>query len=155
MKRKVCGAMALVMAVLFMSCAIAEQTVQLPESKYCLTIPDEMEYDGPGTGSDDAAFAYVSTKLNLEIDFFLNTNQGGATLQAVAEILRQKDDDIAIYRISGIEMIVYRVTDTDNRKGIGYVFLDGSHIQEVVFWYGTQAAADLTETIIQSITYKD
>ena len=158
MKRGLCVIMAAVLALLAVGCAFADQTVTLPESSYRLTLPDEMEYDGPGTGNDDAKFAYVFVDKKLEIDFFLRTNPGGATLQAIAEVLRAQNDSTAIYRIRGIDMIVYRVTDPGDdptgkgMKCIGYAFLDGDYIQEICFWYGTQEAADLTEEIISSIT---
>ncbi len=160
MKRLVCSFAVLMAAVLCVCCAFAEQTVTLPESSYRLTLPDEMTYDGPGNAAegDDARFAYVWDEKKLDIGFFLRTNPGGATLESIAGILREKDDSIAIYRIQGVEMIVYRTKDPgDDPTGRGmlcidYMFLDGDNIQEICFWYGSKEAAALTETIISSIT---
>ena len=159
MKKQLCVIVAAVLMLLMMSCAMAEQTVRLPESSYRLTLPDGMEYDGPGQGSDDARFAYVSASLGLEIDFFLHDRKG-AGLEEMADIMRDQGMDAAIYRISGIEMIVYRVSDPGDppekgMKCVGYVLTDGAHIQELCFWYANQKAADLTATIINSITDKD
>ena len=68
------------------------------------------------------------------------------------EILQQDEsvDEVSMYKVNGIEMIVYRLTDPDDppQKGmkcIGYVLEDGDLIQEITFWYGTQDAARLTQ----------
>ena len=160
MRKGLCLIMAAVMLLLTMSCAMAEQTVFLPESSFRLTLPDGMEYDGPGTGSDNAKFAYVSAELGLEIHFFLY-DRNGAALEAMVEPLKEQGvDEASLYTVNGINMIVYRVNDPDDtpQKGmkcIGYVLADGDSIQQIEFWYATKDAAKLTETIIASITNKD
>ena len=156
MKRLMCGIMVLALVLLCMSGALAEQKVRLPESSYYLTIPDGMEYDGPGDIPDDAAFAWVSGKLGLDIQFFRQPNDGGAALQAMADVIIGDGVDAEIHRINGIDMIAYRVTDPQDppeqgMKCIGYVFLDGDAAQMICFWYATQEAADLTAEIIGSI----
>ena len=160
MKRLMCGVTALALVLLCMGSALAEQKVQLPESSYCLTVPDGMEYDGPGDIPDDAAFAWVSENLGLDIQFFCQENDKGATLQAMTDVLTGDGIDASIYRINGIDMIVYRVIDPQDppekgMKCIGYVFLDGDMAQMICFWYANQEAADLTAEIIGSITDKD
>ena len=156
MKRLMCGIMVLALVLLCMSGALAERKVKLPESRYSLTIPDGMEYDGPGDIPDDAAFAWVSGKLGLDIQFFRQPNDGGAALQAMADVIIGDGVDAEIHRINGIDMIAYRVTDPQDppeqgMKCIGYVFLDGDAAQMICFWYATQEAADLTAEIIGSI----
>ncbi len=156
MKRLMCGIMVLALVLLCMSGALADQKVQLPESSYYLAIPDGMEYDGPGDIPDDAAFAWVSGKLGLDIQFFRQPNDGGAALQAMADVIIGDGVDAEIHRINGIDMIAYRVTDPQDppeqgMKCIGYVFLDGDAAQMICFWYATQEAADLTAEIIGSI----
>ena len=142
------------------SCALAEQKVQLPEnSRYTITLPDGMEYDGPGEKPDDARFAYLSEALGLEVLFFCY-DRGGAALRDICDILLEDNKDAAIYQVNGIEMIVYRVEDPDDppQKGmkcIGYAWEEGNMIQEISFWYATKDAAALTEEIIGSITDKD
>ncbi len=160
MKRRMCGLMALMLALLCMGGAAAEQKVQLPESRYSLMIPDGMEYDGPGDIPDDAEFAWVSAELGLDIQFFRQPNDRGATLQAMADVLISDGMDAAIYRINGTDMIVYRDSDPQDppekgMKCIGYVFLDKDAAQMICFWYATQKAADLTAEIIGSITDKE
>ena len=155
MKRWMCGLMAALM-ILTMSCgAAAEQQVQLPDCRYSLTLPDGMEYDGPGEDPDSAKFAYVSEKLGLDIQFFSYDAQG-QELKTLAELLRENGRDAELYRINQIEMIVYRVTDPedlpeDGMKCIGYVLKDDGMIIEICFWYATKNAAKLTEEIIGSI----
>ena len=160
MKRLMCGIMVLALVLLCMSGALAEQKVQLPESSYRLTVPDGMEYDGPGDIPDDAAFAWVSGELGLDIQFFRQPNDGGAALQAMADVIIGDGVDAEIRRINGIDMIAYRVADPQDppeqgMKCIGYVFLDGDAAQMICFWYANQEAADLTAEIIGSITDKD
>ena len=143
--------------LLCVSCAAADQKVALPDSRYSLTLPDEMEYDGPGEGEDDAKFAYVSESLGLDVQFFCQPNEKGATLQAMTDVLIAKGVDAAVYRISGVDMIAYRVTDPQDppKKGmkcVAYVLLDGEAAQMVCFWYANQKAADLSEKMISSIT---
>ena len=157
MKRLMCGIMVLALVLLCMSGALAERKVKLPESRYSLTIPDGMEYDGPGELSDDSLFALVSAKLGLDIEFFRQPNDGGAALQAMADVIIGDGVDAEIRRINGIDMIAYRVADPQDppeqgMKCIGYVFLDGDAAQMICFWYATQEAADLTADIIGSIT---
>ena len=156
MKKRMCGLTALVLALLCISGALADQKVRLPESGYTLTIPDGMEYDGPGEIPDDASFAWVSEELGLDIQFFRKENDRGATLQAMADVIIGDGVDAGIHRINGIDMIAYRVTDPQDppetgMKCIGYVFLDGNAAQMICFWYATQNAANLTAEIIGSI----
>ena len=160
MKKGMCGLVTLLLVLVCMNGALAEQKVQLPESRYSLTIPDSMEYDGPGETPDDALFAWVSEKQGLDIQFFRQKNDKGATLEAMADVLIGDGMDAAIYRINGIDMIVYRVSDPQDppekgMKCIGYVFLDGDAAQMICFWYATQEAANLTAEIMESITNKD
>ena len=159
MRNRICGLLVLVLLTVLCSSTLAEQKVFLPDSRYRLTIPDGLEYDGPGDDPDDARFAYVSAAMGLEIDFFCYESRG-VTLQAMAEVLAGERQSVSIYRINGIDMIVYELSDPDDppergMKCIGYALLDGTMVQEICFWYATQEAADLTATIISSITDKD
>ena len=135
--------------------------MQLPESRYSLTLPDGMTYDGPGESPDDARFAYVSASLGLDIQFFCQDNEKGATLQGMATVLREDDGfDAAIYRISGIDMIAFEITDPQDppekgMKCITYMLEDQGKVQMICFWYASQEAADRTADIISSITDKD
>ena len=155
-----CLILSILLAVLFIASAAAEQTVRLPESRFALMIPDGMEYDGPGDSPDDARFAYVSAAMGLEIQFFCEPNEKGASLQAMAEVLAGDGVPTEIHRIGGIEMICYRTSDPGDApeagmKCIGYIFADGNKVQMICFWYANQQAADRTAEIIASITNGD
>jgi len=156
MKKTISTLLALMMLLLCLGGAAADQKVYLPESRYSLSLPDGMEYDGPGEGDDDALFAYVSADLGLDIQFFRQLNDKGATLQAMTDVLLAREVDAAVYRISGVDMIAYRVTDPQDppekgMKCIAYVLLDGDAAQMICFWYANRKAADLSEKIISSI----
>ena len=147
-----------VMILLTAGCALAEQTVILPESSFRLTLPDGMEYDGPGV--DNAKFAYVSAQLGLEIHFFLYDRNGASLEKMVGPMTEAGADEAELWTVNGISMIVFRVEDPDDppqqgMKCIGYLLADGDRIQQIDFWYATQDAAKLTEEIIASITDKD
>ena len=151
MKKWVC----LVLAVLLLAgcCAMAEEKVQLPDSRFFITLPDGMEYDGPGQLDGDAfAFAYAGKSLGLDISF-LSYDAKGTELISLLQGVMEKSEEAALYQIAGQEMIVYRTTDpTDGARMIGYILKDGDHLVEIIFTYANQAAADMTEQIIQSLT---
>ena len=155
MKRRTCLILAVVLA-LCAGFAAAEQKVSLPASSYTLTLPDGLEYDGPGsTEGDDAEFAYVSYDLGLDVEFFVYDGKG-ATLEGMVQVLQENGEDADLYTVNGIKMLVYRRDDPDQppKKGmkcIGYALIDGDRVQEIVFWYANQAAADLTKEIMGSI----
>ena len=152
MKRMIGLVLGLVLALAGIGAAWAETWVNLPGSAYALALPDGMTYDGPGE-QDGALFAYVDEGIGLDIHFF-RYDAGEAQLKPMAKKLREKGFDAKITTIAGIDMIVYRTESTtgDGMKAIGYILLDGSSVQEIVFWYATQKAADMTKTIMETIT---
>ena len=147
--------LALLLALAATPAALADQQVRLPDSAFTLTLPDWLEYDGPGDSPDDALFAYVSEKHGLDIQFFREPARD-ATVRTMAEVLIRDGMDASVERIGGIDMTVYRVVDPQDppeqaMQCIGYVFLDGETAWMIVFWYADQAAADETAEIIRSI----
>lgn len=159
MKKFFCLVLALMLTALFAGSALAEK-VDLPESGYCVTIPDGMEYSGKRNAADEADFVWLSGRLGLEIQFAHAKNDRNVSLEAMATVLREDGYDAEIRRVSGIDMIVYEGTDPDDdpaeaMKFITYVFLEGNMAQQICFWYANQEAADLTLQIIESITGKD
>ena len=149
MKRMVCGILALVM-VLAIGCALADQRVNLPNSRYTVTIPDEMAYDGP-TPDTDEAFAYVSEQLGLTISFLVHDAPGADLTSLMPRIQKENPEKLELTTVNGIPMIVYRATADDGGKCIGYILQDGNTVHELLFWYTTQKAADLSRTIMESI----
>ena len=151
MKKAFCMMLALAMLAAAGSAA-ADQAVRLPESRYTLILPDSMEYDGPTPDSDEA-FAYVSGELGLEISFFRYDARGANLADLRPKILEKGADDVQITAINGVEMLVYRIApyDASGMKCIGYILVEGNTVQEIVFWYATDAAAKATKSIMESI----
>ncbi len=155
MKKWMCMLLAMILMFAAGNCALADETVQLPDSGYTIKIPDGMIYDGPGTDPDMAKFAYVSDELGLDILFF-SYEANGWEMPEVAESLRNNGTDVELRRINGIDMIVYRLTDPEDppekgMKCIGFVLKDGDTVEEICFWYAKKSAAKLAEEIISSI----
>ena len=141
--------------LLLFSCAEAGTETVLPGSRYTMIIPDGMEYSAPRDGE---AEIHAWSSDTMEIDYFrypkFSLFQPGEeqTLVKAAESRTDEGIETEIRNVSGIEMLVSRLTDeTDGAPGIGYLFLDGNWVVEIFFWYATQEAADLTEQIILSI----
>ena len=132
--------------------AFADQDVQLKGTRYTLTLPDSMEYDGPGNPGK-ADFAYVSASLGLEILF---TSANGNGLQQLADMIPNLADDVEdlqMTMVNGVEMLVYRVTASNpDGKAIGYILRDGDKVWQIEFWYTNQTAADMTKTVDMSPT---
>ena len=139
------------LAFLF-GCAAAEQSVLLPGNRYVIDIPENMEYSEPEEG-DYGVEAYVSETLEMDYRSYPAAGSGlMPTLRESAERLAENGVDAELYEVNGIEMLVYRVTDSaDGTPCIGYVMMDGTQVVEVFFWYATQEAADLTKQIMESI----
>ena len=152
MKKWMIAALAL---VFLLGTAAADQTVYLPaDSRLSVMLPDEMEYDGPGS-LDKASFAYVSETLGLDVIFSYTDGSALRDLEdLIPEIEKSGMEDVTIRVVCGMDMIVYRYTPDDptEMKCIGYIFRDGNQIQEIAFWYANQGAADLTKTIMESLT---
>ena len=127
-------------------CAPAE-TVQLPESRYAVTLPEGMVYDGP-TPDTEEAFAYVSEELKLEVHFF---RCDAGTTGAVAEALAKGAEEITPVSVNGTDMIAFRYPQQeDGWKAVGYILRDGEAAQVILFWYGSDEAAEMTKTIMES-----
>ena len=146
------------LAFLF-SCAAAEQTVALPESLYLVDVPDDMQYSAP-TDGDGGVHAYVSDTLEMDYRSYSVAEAAAfglmPTLRESAEKLRENGMDAELCDVNGIEMLVYRLTDeTDGTPCIGYVFMDGTQVVEVFFWYATQDAAEKTKQIMESIRARE
>ena len=145
--RKVFGLIMAVMILVGTGCGLAE-TVQLPESRYAVTVPDGMDCDGPLEGMEEA-FVYLSEELGLEVHFF---RYEAGVMETVKELLTNGAEDMNMAPVNGLETFVFRCPDEgDGWKAIGYILEDGDATQVILFWYGTQEAADLTKTIMESI----
>ncbi len=129
-------------------CAAADEVVRLPESRYAVTLPDGMVYEGP-TPENSEAFACVYEEFLLEIHFF--RFEAGMT-EAVADVLAKGAEDITPVPVNGIDMIAFRYpAQDDGWKAVGYMTQDGDATQMILFWYGSMEAAEMTKTIMESI----
>ncbi len=145
----------LICIALLFSCAAADQTVALPECRYIIDIPDGMTYSRP-QGGDYGIHAYVSDALEMDyLSYPLEDTAApdpSESLQDRAKKLAEAGQDVELRQVNGIDMIVYRIMDeTDGTPGIGYVFEDGDTVIEVIFWFATQEAADLSQSIMETI----
>ena len=128
--------------------AYADQTLELQGTRYKLTLPDEMEYDGPGNPGT-ADYAYVSASLGLEILF---TSADGRELPDMIPDPADEVEEVKTVTVNGIEMLEYRISaQNPDGKAIGYILRDGNKVWRIEFWYANQKAADLTKTIMESI----
>jgi len=133
--------------VLLFSCALADQTVELPGGRRFLTLPDAMTPVSLKPG-DDALMAYLSP--TLEMDVFSFANETDKSIHDVADWIVSEGYEAQIQRIGGIDMVVFQQTD-ETASCIGYNFLDGDQVLQIVFWYADQAAADQAGTIMAGI----
>ena len=145
----------LICTLLLFSCAAADQTVALPESRYIIDIPDGMVYSEPQSG-DNGVHAYISDFLEMDYLSYPYEDTTGTdsseSLKDRAKKLAEGGLDVELCQVNGIELVVYRIVDeSDGTPGIGYVLEDGDHVIEVIFWYATQDAANMTKTIMESI----
>ena len=149
----------LICMVLLFSFAAAEQSVVLPENQYVIDVPEEMKYSAPEAG-DDGVEAYYSDTLEMD---YLSYSQKEAsalgmqpTLLETAEKLKELGTEAELREISGIEVLVYRLTDdTDGAPGIGYVIGNGDRFIEIIFWYADMNAAETAKAIMETIRIKD
>lgn len=145
----------LICIVLLFGCAAADRAVALPESRYEIDIPDGMAYSEPQDG-DSGILAYVSDTLEMDyLSYPLEDTaapDSSESLQDRVKTLAAGGLEVELRQVNGIDMIVYRITDeTDGTPGIGYVLEDGHTVIEVIFWYATQEAADLSQKIMETI----
>ena len=145
----------LICIALLFGCAAADQTVALPGSRYVIDIPDGMVYSEPQDG-DDGIHAYVSD--TLEMDYLSYPMEDTAapdpseSLNDRAKKLTEAGMDVELRHVNGIDMIVYRLMDeTDGTPGIGYVLVNGDTVIEVIFWFATQEAAELSQSIMKTV----
>ena len=145
----------LICMMLLCGAAAAEQTVSLPDCRYVVDVPDDMEYSA-AEETDSGMEAYYSDTLEMDYVSYPKSEAvsiGMAeTLQETAEKLAEEGMSVEVRNVSGVEMVCFRVLDReDGAPCIGYVFEDGDWMIEIDFWYATQEAADMTGRIISSI----
>ena len=151
MKKWLC----LLLALLLPGAALADRTVQLPNSRYVIEIPDYMRYSEPGE-DDSGVYAYYCEILEMDYTSYRKEDamaQGmPGTLREAAENRVAGGAEVELREINGIEMLCFRTADdADGAPCIGYVFEDEGWMVEVDFWYANEEAARLTGGIISTI----
>ena len=147
----------LVCLMMLFGCAMAERSVELPNSRYVIEIPDWMRYsDAEEEEEYNGVEAYVSEMLEIDYTSYPRATLIGAgaagSLREVAEESAAKGNEVELRKINGIEMLCFRTMDeSDKAPCIGYVCEDGNWLVELDFWYSTEEAANLTTQIISSI----
>ena len=141
--------------ILLCGTAMADQTIDLPGSRYVIDIPDDMEYESP-EASENGVETYFTYDLEIDCLCYPKTeaaNLGMAeTMKETVKALVEKGMEAELRKVNGIMMACIRMEDeTDGAPGIGYIFEDGDMLIEIDFWYATQEAADKTAAIMESI----
>ena len=110
---------AFLLAVLFCLCAagsaLAAKEVALPDSRYTITVPDWMRYDGPDE-DDGCVFAYVSDALEMDVFSYEDED---SSLQNIAKELAEENPDyvVELRSICGLSMVCYQADDRNMIKG--------------------------------------
>ena len=150
---------AFLLAVLFCLCAagsaLAAKEVALPDSRYTITVPDWMRYDGPDE-DDGCVFAYVSDALEMDVFSYEDED---SSLQNIAQKLAEENPDyvVELRSICGLSMVCYQADDRNMISGgeitpcVGFLLRDGKRLIEIVFWYPTEDSFHQAEEIINSI----
>ena len=135
MKKAVC---LLVCIGFLFSCASAERSVALPNSRYTIEVPDWMRYSEP-EDEYSGVEAYVSEMLEIDYTSYPRATMIGpgaaGSLREVAESSAAKGKEVELRSINGIEMLCFRAFDeSDQAPCIGYVFEDGEWMLEIDSW---------------------
>ena len=141
--------------ILLCGTAMADQTIDLPGSRYVIDIPDDMEYESP-EASENGVETYFTYDLEIDCLCYPKTEAASLgmaeTMKETVKALVEKGMEAELRKVNGIMMACIRMEDeTDGAPGIGYIFEDGDMLIEIDFWYATQEAADKTAAIMESI----
>ena len=146
------GIILLTVCLMLFSGALADPAgmteLSLPGNHFSIWIPDNMRYDAPGH-NDSALFAWVSD--TLELDVFCYENEG-KPLSEIAKQLAQQGETVEMRRVNTVDLLCYQAVDeVDEAPCIGFVFIDGDQVLELVFWYADQKAADQITAIMDTL----
>lgn len=150
--RKAGGLLLALICGLSLWCGLAgaeNTTVMLPDGRHSVQIPAEMEYQAPAAEEKDLRGIFLMPP-DLEMLVFAY-DMPGMTIQGLAETLTGAGRTAETREIGGKEFLVFQDTDeADGTSCVGYSYLEGNQMVEVTFFYATQAAMDLTWTIMES-----
>ena len=100
----------LICMLLLSGCAAAEQSVALPESRYVISVPDDMKYSEPDE-KDEGVYAYISNALEMDYRSYPVAEAAAfglqPTLQESAEGLAANGADVELREVNGIETYTF------------------------------------------------
>ena len=130
----------------------ADQSLEycLPDGKHYLRLPMEMSWQQPSSDETDLMGIWLMPP-DLEMLVFAYETQG-TTVQALAEALTAAGKTAEVREIAGEDFLVFQDQDeTDGASCVGYSFISEGMMVEISFFYATQAALDLTISIMESL----
>ena len=142
--------MLLALMLLLCSTAAAEgQEILLPDGTHRLTVPAEMNWQAPSEEEEDLKGIFL---LPPELEMLIYAYDAqGVTTQELAEALVNAGRRAELREIAGTEFLVFQDTDeADGASCVGYSYISEQKMTEITFFYSTQAAMDLTRTIMES-----
>ena len=155
MKKSLMLMMCVMLCLIMVGSALADQSVTLPGDRYSVTLPDGMQYSpqNPSDRNQSPYFQFAYFSGSLEMDVFAYDN-GGVTLAGLAESMRSQGHTVTIQQINGMDTLCYSgVVDAsgDGAACIGYVIMDGNQVVEIAFWYANQQGMDTATEIMNSL----
>ncbi len=126
-----------------------ETEAVLPDGVHSIRIPAGTEYQEPESDEKDLKGAFLR-EPDLEILVFAYDARG-TTVESLAQALTDAGRDAQIREISGETFLVYQERDESDGAGcVGYSYLYNGWMTEIAFFYGSQEAADMTVSIMES-----
>lgn len=126
-----------------------ETDAVLPDGVHSVRIPAGMLFQEPAPEEKDLKGVFLR-EPDLEILVFAYDARG-ATVESLARALADAGRDAQIREISGEPFLVYQDQDeTDGARCVGYSYLYNGWITEITFFCGSQEAADLSVSIMES-----
>ena len=146
-----CIVLAALLAGLLLSggCLAENQQVTLPDGKHSVIIPEEMIWQEPAPSEKDLKGIFLlPPDLEMHVYFY---EAGNATVRTLAEALAEAEREAEVREIAGTEFLVFQDQDeADGTRCVGYAYISEDRMTEISFFYATQAAADLTASIMES-----
>ena len=129
--------------------AAAEREITLPDGTHFLRIPEEMIYQAPSADETSLKGIWL---LEPELEMLIFSYEAqNATVDTLAEALVNAGRQAQVREIGGTEFLVFQDRDeADGAPCVGYSYLADGRMVEITFFYATQAAMDLTRTIMES-----
>ena len=125
------------------------QEILLPDGVHRMTVPKEMVWQEPSSEESDLKGILL---MPPELEMLVFAYESPAeNVQVLAEALTNAGRPAEVREIAGMEFLVFQDRDdADGASCVGYSYLSGNLMTEISFFYSSQAAMDLTQTIMES-----